>query len=206
MKADPSSVDKVSGAGRPRDPRIDAAILAATADLLVQIGYSNLTLAAVAERAGTTKTALYRRWSSKAELVHEAAFPVAPTALVSPAGDMAADLQAMIAAARDVFTTPVVRAALPGLVADMSADAELNARVMSRFAGLFAAVQARLSEAVERGGVHPDVDPDRLIELIGGATLLRMLLRPDEPLDDAWVDQTTAILVHGVTRDVGSGR
>ena len=35
---------------------------------------------------------------------------------------MAADLRAMIAAARDVFTTPVVRAALPGLVADMSAD------------------------------------------------------------------------------------
>ena len=206
MKADPSSVDKVSGAGRPRDPRIDAAILTATADLLVQIGYSNLTLAAVAERAGTTKTALYRRWSSKAELVHEAAFPAAPTALVGPTRGMAADLRAMIAAARDVFTTPVVRAALPGLVADMSADAELNARVMSRFAGLFTMVRARLSEAVDRGEVHPDVDPDRLIELIGGATLLRMLLSPDEPLDDAWVDQITAILVHGVTREVGSGR
>ncbi|MGH3959151.1 TetR family transcriptional regulator, partial [Mycobacterium sp.] len=57
MKADPSANDKATGAGRPRDPRIDAAILTATADLLVQIGYSNLTLAAVAERAGTTKTA-----------------------------------------------------------------------------------------------------------------------------------------------------
>jgi hypothetical protein len=33
-----------------------------------------------------------------------------------------------------------------------------------------------------------------------------MLLSPDEPLDDAWVDQTTAILVHGVTRDAGSVR
>jgi AcrR family transcriptional regulator len=206
MKADPHPVDKASGAGRPRDPRIDAAILAATAELLVQIGYSNVTLAAVAERAGTTKTALYRRWSSKAELVHEAAFPVAPTALTGPGGDMAADLRAMIAAARDVFTTPVVRAALPGLVADMSADSELNARVMSRFADLFSTVRARLSEAVDRGDVHPDVDPDRLIELIGGSTLLRLLLRPDEQLDDAWVDQTTAILVHGVTRDVGSGR
>jgi AcrR family transcriptional regulator len=206
MKANPSSVDKASGAGRPRDPRIDAAILTATADLLVQIGYSNLTLAAVAERAGTTKTALYRRWSSKAELVHEAAFPVAPTALVGPGGDMAADLHAMIAAARDVFTTPVVRAALPGLVADMSADPELNARVMSRFEGMFTAVRARLSEAVDRGEVHPDVNPDRLIELIGGATLMRLLLRPDELLDEAWVDQTTAILVHGVTRQVGSRR
>src|SRR6185312_8870659 len=137
MKADPSAVDKAAGAGRPRDPRIDAAILTATADLLVQIGYSNLTLAAVAERAGTTKTALYRRWSSKAELVHEAAFPTAPTALAKPEGDIGSDVRAMIAATRDVFVSPVVRAALPGLIADMAADADLNARVMCRFAGLF---------------------------------------------------------------------
>ncbi|ORV18026.1 TetR/AcrR family transcriptional regulator [Mycobacterium celatum] len=200
MKADQSTFDKAPAAGRPRDPRIDAAILAATAELLVQIGYSNLTLAAVAERAGTTKTALYRRWSSKAELVHEAAFPVAPTALAGPGGDIAADVRAMIAAARDVFTSPVVRAALPGLVADMTADSELNARVVARFADVFTAVRVRLIEAVERGEVHPDVDPDRLVELIGGATLLRLLLRPDEELDDVWVDQTAAILVHGVAQ------
>lgn len=203
MKAEPSSLDKAPGAGRRRDPRIDAAILTATAELLVQTGYSNLTLAAVAERAGTTKTALYRRWSSKAELVHEAAFPVAPTALAAPGGDMAADIRAMLAATRDVFTSPVVRAALPGLVADVAADSELNARVLARFSALFAAVRERLTDAVARGDVRPDVDPDRLIELIGGATLLRLLLRPDERLDEFWVDQTTAIIVHGVTRDAG---
>jgi AcrR family transcriptional regulator len=200
MKADVSPLDKASGAGRPRDPRIASAILAATAELLVEIGYSNLTLAAVAERAGTTKSALYRRWSSKAELVHEAAFPTAPTALESPAGDISADVRTMIEATRDVFTTPVVRAALPGLVADMTADPELNARVMARFVDLFIAVRLRLREAVDRGEAHPDVNPDRLIELMGGATMMRMLLRPDEELDDGWVAQTTAILVHGVTR------
>jgi AcrR family transcriptional regulator len=200
MKADPSLLYKAPGAGRPRDPRIDSAILSATAELLVQIGYTNLSLAAVAERAGTTKSALYRRWSSKAELVHEAAFPVAPTALEAPAGDIAADVRMMIRAAGDVFTTPVVRAALPGLVADMAADPTLNARVMSRFADLFIQVRLRLRAAIDRGEAHPDVDPDRLIELIGGATMLRMLLRPGEDLDDVWVDQTTAIVVHGVTR------
>jgi AcrR family transcriptional regulator len=200
MKADPYTIDKAPGAGRPRDPRIDAAILSATAELLVQIGYSNLSLAAVAERAGTTKSALYRRWSSKAELVHEAAFPVAPTALEAPAGDFAVDVRMMIEATRDVFTTPVVRAALPGLVADMTADPELNARVISRFAGLFTAVRMRLCAAIDRGEAHPDVNPERLIELIGGATMLRMLLYPDHKLDDAWVDQTTAIIVHGVTQ------
>ena len=200
MKADPRLDDKAPAAGRPRDPRIDAAILAATADLLVQIGYSNLTMAAIAERAGTTKTALYRRWSSKAELVHEAAFPTAPTALTTPEGDIVGDVRAMIAAARDVFTSPVVRAALPGLIADMAADVELNTRVMSRFADLFGVVRDRLEHAVARGEVHAEVDPERLIEIIGGATLLRMMLVPDGELDDAWIDQTTAIVSHGVTR------
>jgi AcrR family transcriptional regulator len=198
MKADVRDVVESPGAGRPRDPRIDAAILAATADLLVEIGYANVTMAAVAERAGTTKTALYRRWSSKAELVHEAAFPVAPTALATPEGDIVGDVRAMISAARDVFTSPVVRAALPGLIADMAADAELNARVMSRFAGLFGVVRERLVHAVARGEVHGDVDPERLIEIIGGATLLRLLLDPGGRLDDAWVDQTAAIISHGV--------
>ncbi len=198
MKADAIRLDKAASAGRPRDPRIDAAILAATADLLVEIGYSNLTMAAVAERAGTTKTALYRRWSSKAELVHEAAFPAAPTALAAPEGDIAADVRAMISAARDVFTSPVVRAALPGLVADMASDAQLNARVMARFVGMFDVVRVRLAHAVARGEVAADVDPDRLIELIGGATMLRMLLRPGDGLDDQWVEQTTAIVANGV--------
>ncbi len=203
MKAESPSIDKTTAAGaagRPRDPRIDAAILAATADLLVEIGYTNLTMAAIAERAGTTKTALYRRWPGKAELVHEAAFPTAPSALTGPSGDIAADVHAMLAAARDVFTRPVVRAALPGLIADMADDADLNARVMGRFAGLFGIVRARIVGAVGAGEVHADVEPDRLVELIGGATLLRLLLAPSDGLDDDWVDQTSAIVVHGVRK------
>ena len=198
MSVEPSPAERAGVAGRPRDPRIDAAILRATAELLVETGYANLSLAAVAERAGTTKTALYRRWSSKAELVHEAAFPIAPTALAAPAGDVAADVRAMLAATRDVFTSPVVRAALPGLIADMGADPELNIRVMARFTDLFAAVRSRLVEAVHCREVPADVDPDRLIELIGAATMMRMLLVPEGDLDDGWVDQTTAILVRGV--------
>lgn len=198
MKTDPSPGDKGQGAGRPRDPRIDAAIVRATADLLVEIGYSNVTMAAVAERAGTTKTALYRRWSSKAELVHEAAFPITPTAIESPPGDIAADLRGMIEAARNVFLSPVVRAALPGLIADMSANPELTGRIGARFTDLFAAVRARLQDAVDRGEARACVDPDRLVDLVGGATLLALLQTPDALAGPAWVDRTTDILLHGV--------
>ncbi|HZA10678.1 TetR/AcrR family transcriptional regulator [Mycobacterium sp.] len=199
MKPDSSLDGKAPGVGRPRDPRIDASILQSTAELLVQTGYSNLTMAAIATRAGTTKTALYRRWTSKAELVHEAAFPATPTALETPPGDIAADIRAMIAASRDVFVSPVVRAALPGLVADAS-DPSLNARVRARFQGVFDALRTRLRDGVERGEVYPDIEPDRLIEVIGGCTMMRLLLRPDEELDETWVDQTAAIVIHGVAK------
>lgn len=105
----------------------------------------------------------------------------------------------MIGAARDVFTSPVMRAALPGLVADVVADTDLNSRVMQRFAGTFVTVRARIVDGIVRGEVQPDVDPDRLVELIGGSTMLRMLLWPERELDDEWVSQTAAILVHGAT-------
>jgi AcrR family transcriptional regulator len=198
MKADLSRIDKAPG-GRPRDPRIDAAILQATSDLLVQIGYTNLTMAAIAERAGTTKAALYRRWSSKAELVHEAAFPATPATLPRSAGNIAADVRAMLEAARDLFTSPVVRAALSGLVADAARDPALTFRVRARFEGLFTAVRIRLRQGVEAGEVRADVNPDRLIEVIGGTTMIRLLLRPDDDLDDTWIDETAAIVVPGVT-------
>ena len=196
MKADSSAVDKPPG--RPRDPRIDASILRAAAELLEEIGYANVTMAGIAERAGTTKTALYRRWSSKAELVHEAAFPATPTALRAESSSFADDVRAMVEATRDVFTTPVVRAALPGLVADMAGDPELNARVMQRFADLFTAVHDRVRRAVDEGDARPGVDPDRLVEVIGGATMLRLLLRPTDDLDANWVAQTAALVAHGV--------
>lgn len=198
MKAETPPDDKTL-AGRPRDRGIDEAILRATAELLVSIGYSALTLAAVAERAGTTKTALYRRWSSKAQLVHEAAFPAPVTTLIPESGDLTTDVRALIAGSRTIFTDPVTRAALPGLLGEVGADPKLNELVMQRFQnGVFAAMRARLQQAAVRGEVRAGIEPDRLLEIIGGSTILRLLLHPDEDLDDDWVEQTTTIVLHGI--------
>ena len=58
-----------SARGRPRDPGVDEAIILATLELLDERGYVGLSLAEVALRAGVSRTALYRRWDSKAQLV-----------------------------------------------------------------------------------------------------------------------------------------
>ena len=44
-------------------------------ELLEEVGYLQLTIGAIADRAGTNKPAIYRRWPTKAHLVHEAVFP-----------------------------------------------------------------------------------------------------------------------------------
>jgi AcrR family transcriptional regulator len=60
------------GPGRPRSERAHEAILEATLDLLVEEGFSRMSIEAVATRAGVGKATIYRRWPSKADLVAEA--------------------------------------------------------------------------------------------------------------------------------------
>lgn len=64
--------DRPRRGGRPRDPALDVAILEATRDLLVVRGYSEVTIADIAEEAGVTRPTIYRRWPGKFELVADA--------------------------------------------------------------------------------------------------------------------------------------
>ncbi|MCP0887148.1 TetR/AcrR family transcriptional regulator [Ligilactobacillus sp. WILCCON 0076] len=57
---------------RRRGAELDTAIYQATRDILNQNGLDQLTFANVAERAGTSKPVIYRRWSSPLELAIEA--------------------------------------------------------------------------------------------------------------------------------------
>jgi AcrR family transcriptional regulator len=185
------------GAGRPRDPRIEEAALSATRELLVEVGYARLTVAAVAGRAGTTKPALYRRWPSLPHLVYEAAFPDELMADWELGSDLRADLAGIVTGARDAFTTPVAAAALPGLLAEFSTHPALHHALLARFAGVFTAVDDRLRTAAEAGEVRRDARSEDVMRLLIGAVLLGVLLGP-ETLDDAWADRITHLLLEGV--------
>lgn len=174
-------------------------MLRAAEELVVEVGYADLTVGAIAERAGTTKPAVYRRWPGKAYLVHEAAFPDLAPGPAPDDGPLADDVRTMVAACRDVFARPVARAALPGLLAEVVGDPVLNAAVLARFrAGTWGAMHDRLVRAVESGEARPGVDPDVLIETVGGATLLALLNRPDGVLGDDWVESLSALLLGGL--------
>ncbi|WP_051507062.1 TetR/AcrR family transcriptional regulator [Saccharibacillus sacchari] len=64
--------------GRPLDLSRNKVILEATLDLLAEKGYDALTIDAVALQAKVGKGTIYRRWSSKMELVIDAATLMSP--------------------------------------------------------------------------------------------------------------------------------
>ncbi|OBK22145.1 TetR family transcriptional regulator [Mycobacterium asiaticum] len=185
--------------GRPRDPRIDAAVLNATVELLEQTDYSGLRVSAIAERAGTSKPAIYRRWPSKAHLVHEAVFPISAETAIPDTGSLPDDLREMVCRTKSALTTPAARAALPGLIGEMPADPTLHSALLERFSDIIAGGLAQLLEkGAHRGEVRPDVTADELAETIAGVILLGLLTRPND-MDDAWIDRTTTLLLKGIS-------
>lgn len=182
MMPQPDAPEQCPGkprSGRPREGRIDDAVLSATAALLLEVGYADLTLTAIAKRAGTTRPALNRRWPSLAHLVHEAAFPAGLTSPLPQTGVIAADVRALVVGALNAFAHPVARAAAPGLVAAITADPTLHPVLLERF-----------SDAL--GGIEQP-----LLDLVAGAALFALLLHPDN-LDDTWIDRITHLLTEAI--------
>lgn len=65
-------MEQTAGRGRPRSESARIAVLHAVDDLLVEVGYANLSLKGIADRAGVGRQTLYRWWSTKAEILLEA--------------------------------------------------------------------------------------------------------------------------------------
>lgn len=197
------TAEEAPAVGRPRDPRIEDAVLDATLDLLVERGYAALNLADVARRARTTKPAIYRRWRGKAHLVHEATFRTVdaggPDLDGTGDGTLAGDLRVMVATTARMLSTPAARAALPGLVAEFQADPLLHAALLERFRdGPIAQVAGRLTRAAASGEARSDLDPDAVIEAIAGSVLFALLLDVTADLGPAWIDRTTTLLLRGI--------
>jgi AcrR family transcriptional regulator len=185
--------------GRPRDPRIDGAVLQSTVELLGVTGYAELSVDAIARRAGTSKPAIYRRWPSKAHLVHEAVFPIDSGTELPDTGSLTTDVHEMVRRVVGVLTTPAARAALPGLVAEMAADYTLHTALLERFGGILSrGLTERLDKALARNEVRADVTAAELVEALAGITFLALLTRGGA-LDNTWIERTAKLILIGIS-------
>jgi AcrR family transcriptional regulator len=117
--------------GRRRDTDRTRAILTAASDLLFEVGYDNVRIQDVAERACAGTGAIYRRWATKDALLAEA-IRTMDRPETSTTDDPVADLHALIVHTYEpAATQPDL---MPGIVSAMRASPEIAAAVRSQYA------------------------------------------------------------------------
>ncbi|CAL9587240.1 putative HTH-type transcriptional regulator [Streptomyces sp. enrichment culture] len=194
-----------SRTGRPRSAAADAAILAATRQALVELGWSRLTLGDVAVRAGVAKTTLYRRWSGKNELVVDAVAELFDELCVPDRGSLAADIEGVVLQFAAILARPEARSGLMAVVAEATRDEALRERIrasiVDRQKHLVLAGRAR---AQARGELPAETDADRaartvdlIFDMVAGAVVHRTLVSA-EPADEEWVHGFTRVLLSGL--------
>jgi AcrR family transcriptional regulator len=192
--------------GRPRSERSHRAILDAANEILEELGFVDLTMDEVAQRAGVSKATIYRWWSTKGKLVFEAFSdgflarqPLPNTG--SLRGDLSAALRSWI---RVVKGTGTGRN-LVGLIAEVQRDPELAEIWRDRFVVPVRAQHRLMVErAIDRGEVSADVDPDVILDLLFGSAYHR-LLQTHLPLSDRFARAVVETVVTGVgVNDTGA--
>lgn len=183
-------------AGRPRDPDIDEAVLQVARRHLAERGYDGMSVAAVAEEAGTSRQAVYRRWPGKADLATAAIASMSEAAARPETDDPFADLVAELRA----FHRGVSRPNGVGMVGAMlqdSVDPELRRLFRAR---LVAPRRARLRRILERavaaGLVDPDADLDYAVAACTGTRYALHLA--SGRVDAAWPERTARLVWRAV--------
>jgi AcrR family transcriptional regulator len=147
------------GKTRRRGEALEHALLDAAWDELQAVGYAGLTIEAVADRAGTSRAVLYRRWRSRPDLVIAAMRRHRPLLsgeipdTGSLRGDVLALLHRMSGRVAEIGPETVY-----GLLGDYLSDAELFARSQVQVLHMSAEVmETILKRAAGRGEARADV-------------------------------------------------
>ncbi|MDQ3670922.1 MAG: TetR/AcrR family transcriptional regulator [Actinomycetota bacterium] len=186
--------------GRRRSERSHQAIVAATRELLVERGYPDVTIEAIAARARVGKQTIYRWWPSRAALVLEAYLSSADVVQApAPGRTVREDVRALLGWLIAVLREPTGGHVVAGLVGDIQHDAVLAEGfhrdvVPARREAMLAA----LGRGQERGEIRADTDLKLAIDTLHGAVFYRLLLS-GESLDDTFTRRLSDQVLAGIS-------
>lgn len=182
-----------STAGRPRDTELDAAIVDAARAIANEHGIAALTFARVAERAGTTRPALYRRYASPTQLAVATLASMAGSSAANRTGDHFADLVAELRAFRGAIT----RAHSITLVGSMlggEADPEVQRAYRARIVGPRRRTIAGILSAARDAGEVAGSDDDHAVAVtMCSGSWYAFALAGTTPPDD-WPRRTASLV------------
>ncbi len=175
------------------------AILAAAIALIGELGYEQVSIEAIAQRAGVGKQTIYRWWPSKGAVVLEALDESLGTVVDFPdTGDIVEDLRTQMKGVTQLFGATEVGPVTQGLVAAAQSDPALSrAHIEQVIEPASVACRERIALAQERGEMRADADRQALVDLLYGAIYYRLLLHT-RPLEPEQIDAVLDIAFEGL--------
>ena len=179
-----------SASVRQHRPRVEGGreeeILDATVAVVAELGYDRLTMDAVATAAKASKATLYRRWSTKADLVVDAISRAkgCPMPEDVDTGSLRGDLISM-ACGDGGFKDELPMSVMAGLFSALHRDAELQKAVRERFlAPRFGLVNQVYTRAIERGEIAADLDLELITSTLPAVIIYHAFVLGIEPNDE----------------------
>lgn len=182
----------MTNTGRPPDEDLTARILSATVEIVFEVGYDQLRIEHVARRAGCGKTAIYRRFPDKGELVAAAAISIMKMGEVPDTGDIVEDLvQHILINVENQNLTRLREDSTNAIAAAL--DPAVFPVLWDRFFSMRRENGVRLIQrAVDCGQIAADTDADLLLDLLASLGFYRSTVRGIGVSNDQyrWLVQT----------------
>jgi AcrR family transcriptional regulator len=176
-------------AGRPRNPELDRAILAAAEQQLREAGYAGMSVESVAAAAGTTVPAVRRRFSSKAGMAVAVIDSLRVESLPATSGPPRSRALTVLRNLHTNLLRSNSMAMVGTLLAEEHRHPELLAAFRSRLVeGRRTALRQVVAEGISCGELPGTADPDVLASMLIGSFYARYIATSDIP--DDWAEQT----------------
>lgn len=182
------SDDSLKGTGRPRSEKSRTAILDSTNKMLLHMSVRDVSIEAVAKKAGVGKTTIYRWWPNKVALILDA---ISGPMGVLPAPVEGANAPESLVKQLERFTR-ICRGRGGKIVAEIYAeaqgDAELQALFFEKFMLQHEEILASIIESGKKdGSFRSDLDTGFAVDMIYGAIFYHLMSSP-EPLDPGFAN------------------
>jgi AcrR family transcriptional regulator len=169
-----------------------------TLALLKRVGFHELTIEAVAARAGVGKATIYRWWPTKAGLVIAAFVSVVePELRFSSEGPVLQSIHKQMKNWATIFHSPLGQIVATVIGAGQSEPEILKAFQTHWVEPRRSEARKLLSDAIERGELRADLGPDTILDLLYGPLYMRLLLKHG-PLDEVLVDRVFGFVSPGL--------
>lgn len=168
--------------------------MTATLEELEEEGYAQVTIPAIAVRAGVHDSSIYRRWGSVQQLVTEATFALFDETLPIPEhGPLDQALVTVLCAVVDLLDSPRGRAAMQFNAVTMQ-DPVVTRELHHLWTERLSVFHHVFARAVEWGEWPAGLDPQPLVDALIGLVHVRMFLLR-EPVDRKRLQTSVAMLL-----------